>query len=361
VLVGTVKGAFILRADGGRRSWQLAGPYHAGHEIYALLYDGRKGRHRLHAATHSNHFGAFLSSSDDLGRTWTNPEKANVRFPEGSDVALKQIWQIVLGRDSEPDALYAGVEPAALFVSRDAGETWQLNRGLFEHPHRKQWTPGGGGLCLHTILPHATLPERTTVAISTGGVYRSDDGGATWRPRNQGIRAPFLPEGKQYPEFGQCVHKVVAQADQPHRLFLQHHWGVYRSDDGGDTWQDVGKGKLPSDFGFAMVAHPEDADTVYVLPIEADSFRCVPEARLRVYRSRDAGESWHALTTGLPQANVWDTVIRDAMAADALRPAGIYFGTRGGQVWGSRDEGESWACLAERLPPVVCVKTAVVS
>src|SRR5262249_31527257 len=205
----------------------------------------------------------------------SDPEKVPVRFPEGGELAVKRIWQIALPAD-EPDTIYAGIEPAALFVSRDAGGSFALNQGLHDHEHRKQWEPGGGGLGLHTILPHG---GRLFCGISTGGVYRSDDGGASWRARNTGIRVPFFPEGKQYPEFGQCVHKVVAAPGRPERLYLQHHFGVYRSDDAGDSWQAIGGG-LPSDFGFPICAHPDDADTVFVLPPEARAVRLTPARKL---------------------------------------------------------------------------------
>ncbi|MDA8016146.1 MAG: exo-alpha-sialidase [Thermoanaerobaculia bacterium] len=357
VLVGTAKGAFLFRSTGDdRRTFEVAGPWFQGEPVYALAYDGRAGRQRIFAATSSWHWGPNLRASDDFGESWTSPETTPVRFPEGTD-DLKQIWQIAIGRDTEPDVLYCGVEPAALFRSEDAGVTWSLVEGLFNHPHRERWEPGGGGLCLHTIVPHADDPERMLVAISTGGVYRTVDGEATWAPSNQGVRAQFLPEENRYPEFGQCVHKVVAHPSRPDRLFLQNHWGLYRSDDYGTSWSDIA-GDVPSDFGFAMVVHPHDADTVYVVPLESDEFRCTPEAKLRVYRTRDAGGSWHALSAGLPQANAYETVLRDAMDTDSCDRAGIYFGTRSGKVFASNDDGDSWQALAEGLPPVLCVRAA---
>ena len=357
VLVGTMKGAFILRSTGARGRWDVGGPYFPGQSIYAMAYDGRAGRRRLWAGTGSMHWGAVLCSSDDFGRTWTNPTEANIKFPVETGAALRQIWQIVPGPDSEPDTLYCGVEPAALFVSRDAGETWSLNRGLYDHPHRALWQPGGGGLCLHTIVPQPHRPRQMHIAISTGGVYRTEDGGATWEASNKGVRAEFMPD--KHPEFGQCVHKVVSHPSRPERLFLQNHWGLYRSDDGGRSWTDIANG-VPSDFGFAMTMHPHDPETVYILPIESDGFRCTPEGKLRVYRTRDAGKSWEPLTRGLPQKDALETVLRDAMAADTMNPAGVYFGTRSGMVYGSRDGGASWSLILGGLPPVVCVKTAVI-
>ncbi len=360
LLVGTMKGAFLGRADAGREKWDIAGPYFPGRAVYALAYDGRKDRRRLWAAVNSLHFGSFLSQSDDFGKTWSDPETYNIKFPEGSETSLKQIWQIAMGHKGEPDTLYCGVEPAALFKSTDAGETWALERGLFDHPHRPQWMPGGGGLCLHTILPDPTNPERLFVAISTGGVYRTDDGGKNWQPRNKGIRAKFLPPDQQYPEWGQCVHKVVRHPSNPNRMFLQHHWGVYRSDDSGDSWNDIGKG-LPSDFGFAMEIDPHDANTVYIIPIESDEFRCTPEAKLRVYRTKNAGESWEPLTEGLPQHDAFETILRDGMKADENNPTGLYFGTRNGKLFGSKNGGDSWMTISEGLPAITCVKTATIN
>jgi hypothetical protein len=357
VLVGTMKGAFVLRADAARSRWEAGGPYFPGRAIYAMAHDGRNGRHRLWAAVNSPFWGSYLSSSDDYGRTWSEPETYAIRFPEDSGSALKQIWQIVPGADDEPDTLYCGVEPAALFRSDDAGATWSLVEGLQNHPHRSKWMPGGGGLCLHTILPVASDRRRVHVAISSGGHYRTDDGGATWQARNVGVRAQFLPPENRYPEFGQCVHKVVSHPSRPDRLFLQNHWGLYRSDDRGDSWQDIANG-VPSDFGFAMAMDPNDADTVYIVPIESDEFRCTPEGKLRVYRTQDAGASWAPLTRGLPQENALETVLRDALSTDTLQPAGLYFGTRSGTVFGSADAGASWTAIRGGLPPVVCVKAA---
>lgn len=360
LLVGTMKGGFLFRADAGRQRWEEAGPYFPGRSVYAFAYDGRNGRQKLWAAVNSSFWGSFLSTSDDFGKTWSDPETYNIKFPEGSDVSLKQIWQIVPGHPGEPDTLYCGVEPAALFKSTDAGETWSLNRGLFDHPHRTQWMPGGGGLCLHTILPDPSNPKRMFVAISTGGVYRTDDGGQNWAPRNKGICARFLPPDQQYPEWGQCVHKVVRHSSNPSRMFLQHHWGVYRSDDAGDSWTDIGKG-LPSDFGFAMEIDPHEANTVYIIPIESDEFRCTPEGKLRVYRTRNGGESWEPLTEGLPQQDALETILRDNMDADANNPTGLYFGTRSGKLFGSANGGDSWSTIREGLPPITCVKTATIN
>lgn len=357
LLIGTMKGAFLLRSNPARRKWDVGGPYFQGQSVYAMAYDQRAGRRRLLAGPSSMHFGAVLSHSDDFGRTWTNPEQANVKFPEDAGLSLKNIWQVMPAAGGDPNTLYCGVEPASLFVSKDAGESWELVRGLHDHPHRPKWQPGGGGLCLHTIVPDPNDPDRLTIAISTGGVYRTDDGGRTWRPANRGVRADFLPE--KNPEFGQCVHKVVAHPRQPNRMFLQNHWGLYRSDDGGNSWHDIANG-VPSDFGFAMTMHPHDPECVYIAPLDSDMFRVMPEGKLRIYRTRNAGESWEPLTRGLPQQGAYETVVRDAMDADQLNPAGIYFGTRRGEVWGSRDGGASWSTVISGLPPVVCVKTCLI-
>ena len=356
VLVGTTKGAFFLRSNGARRRWDVGGPHFPGQSIYALALDRRAGRRRLFAGGSSDHWGPVLYTSDDLGTTWTSHEQLPVRFPEDTSASLKRVWQVVAGREDDPGTLYCGTEPAALFKSSDGGASWSLVRGLWDHPHRPQWMPGGGGQCLHTIIPDPVHHDRLFVAISTGGVYRSDDGGRTWQVRNRGVRAEFLPD--KHPEFGQCVHKIVQHSAVPERLFLQNHWGLYRSVDAADSWQDIANG-VPSDFGFAMAAHPHDPETVYIVPLESDMFRCTPEGRLRVYRTRNAGESWEPLTRGLPQRNALETVLRDSLDTDPLNPAGVYFGTRSGKVFGSTDGGASWQAIAEGLPPVVCVKVAV--
>lgn len=359
LLAGTMKGAFILRSDKQRREWEVGGPYFPGRAIYALAYDDRNGRRRLWAAINSSFWGSYLSSSDDFGQTWTEPETYGVKFPEGTDASVKQIWQITMGHPDEPDTLYCGVEPAALFKSTDAGASWSLVQGLYDHPHRPQWQPGGGGLCLHTILPDPSNSKRLFIAISTGGVYRTDDGGENWQPRNMGVRAQFLPEGQQYPEWGQCVHKIASHPSNPQRMFLQNHWGLYKSEDGGDSWSDIANG-VPSDFGFAMAVDPNDANGAFIIPLESDEFRCTPEGKLRVYRTRNAGDSWEPMSDGLPQENAMETVLRDGLSTDGLNPTGVYFGTRNGKLFGSADGGDSWTGILGSLPPVVCVKTAVV-
>lgn len=356
LLVGTTKGAFLLRSNAQRNRWDVGGPYFHGQVVYAMAYDGRGGQHRIWASTHT-YWGTLLRSSDDFGKSWTNPQQAPIRFPADTGISLKNIWQITPGRPDEPNVLYCGVEPAALFETRDAGETWSLVRGLFDHPHRPRWMSGNGGLALHTIVLDPTERQRMYVAISAGGVYRTDDGGSTWTAQNRGVRAMFMPD--KYPEFGQCVHKIALHPDRPERLFLQNHWGLYRSDDRAEKWTDIANG-VPSDFGFAMVVHPRNPDCVYIVPVESDEFRCACDGRLRVYRTRNGGSSWEPLSRGLPQKGAYETVLRDAMTADSLDPVGIYFGTRSGQLFGSRDEGKTWQKILDGLPSVVCVRSAVV-
>ena len=359
LLVGTMKGAFLLRSDAQRNNWEVGGPYFPGRAIYALAYDDRNGRNRLWAAVNSSFWGSYLSGSDDFGKSWTEPEAYSIKFPEDAETSVKQIWQIALGHPGEPDTLYCGVEPAALFKSTDAGTSWSLVKGLYDHPHRPLWQPGGGGLCLHTILPDPANSKRMHIAISTGGVYRTDDGGANWQARNSGVRAQFLPPEQWYPEFGQCVHKIVSHPANSERLFLQNHWGLYRTDDGADSWKDIANG-VPSDFGFAMEIDNHDPNTVFIVPLESDEFRCTPEAKLRVYRTRNGGDSWEPLTNGLPQENAFETVLRDGLTGDEAEPMGLYFGTRSGKLFGSNNTGESWQTIVEGLPAVVCVKSAVI-
>ncbi|MFN8586340.1 MAG: exo-alpha-sialidase [Candidatus Eisenbacteria bacterium] len=353
LFVGTVKGLFVLHADARREAWKTAGPFFAGEQVPALALDPRDGR--LYVASQSWHWGTTIRTSDDLGQHWSDPAQGVLRFPEGSGLTMEQVWQLQPGRASEPGVIYAGVAPAALFRSADRGASWEHVRGLQEHPHRDRWMPGFGGLCLHTIVLDPENLDRITVAVSAAGVYRSEDGGRSWQSRNSGIRAEFLPD--KHPEFGQCVHKIVQHPRRPATLFLQNHWGLYRSDDAGDSWRDIANG-VPSDFGFCMAVHPHDPDVVYIVPLHSDGYRCTPEGRLRVYRTRDGGARWEALARGLPQANAHETVLRDAMCTDTLNPAGVYFGTRSGKVFGSNDGGASWRPLADALPGVLCVRAA---
>lgn len=358
IMVGTTKGAFLFSSAPDRSTWQMDGPHFPGEEVYALALDSRGGSNVLWSAPGNPFFGTTLRRSDDLGASWSGKDERPVRFPEASGLSLERIWQIRPGPDEEPERMWLGVEPTCLFESTDGGDSWEPVKGFLEHEHREFWTPGNGGLCMHTIIPHATDRERMLVAFSTGGVYGTDDGGASWSPRNVGVRAEFLPD--KHPEFGQCVHKVAYHPERPERLFLQNHWGLYRSDDWAGSWQDVANG-VPSDFGFGMAVHPHDPDTVYIVPLESDGFRCTPEAKLRVYRTRNAGASWEPMTDGLPQEDAYETILRDALDVDSMNPAGVYFGTRSGKVFASSDDGDSWELVMEGLPPVVCVKAAVLA
>ena len=354
LLVGTIKGAFILRSNARRTRWEVGGPYFHGNAVYALAYDNRSGRQRIWASTQTV-WGTNLRSTDDFGKSWTNPAEAPIRFPVETGTSLKNIWQIAPGRPDEPDTLYCGVEPAALFETRDGGESWFLNRPLFDHPHRARWLPSNGGLALHTIVCDPLDSQRMYVAVSTGGVYRTCDGGHTWTAQNRGVRVTFAPN--KFPEFGQCVHKIVLHPAKPGRLFLQNHWGLYRSDDYAETWTDIANG-VPSDFGFAMIIHPTTPDWVYIIPVESDEFRCSCDGRLRVYRTRNAGASWEGLSRGLPQKGAYETVLRDAMTTDEADPPGIYFGTRSGQLFSSHDDGRTWQRILEGFPSILCVRTA---
>ena len=266
------------------------------------------------------------------------------------------MWSVAASNGS----VYAGVEPAGLFRSDDRGQTWTHIEGLQKHPTRPEWSPGGAGLILHTLVPHPDDHDRLWIGISSAGVFFTADGGETWEPRNKGVRADFMPEGQNYPEFGQCVHNMVMAADMPDRLYQQNHCGMYRSDDGGLVWQSIEKG-LPSTFGFPAAAHPRDPDTVFLIPLNGDTKgRFVPDASAAVYRSSDAGHTWQALRAGLPQENAYFGVLRQAMATDRLEPAGVYFGTNGGALFGSADEGDSFAEIAGHLPVISSVETMVV-
>lgn len=348
LLVGTGKGAFLLSRNGAD-GWSIDGPHFPGRSVYAMALDRRNGRNRLWAAAQSMHWGAELVCSDDMGKTWDMPEEMRVKFPEDTGKSLENIWQITPGVDD--DTLYCGVAPAAMFKSEDAGRTWSFVRGLWDHPHREHWTPGFGGLAVHTIVTDADDPKKLKIAISTGGVYQSDDGGENWRVTNKGVKAYFLPD--QYPEFGQCVHKIAPHPQKKDTLFLQNHHGVYRSRDGGNSWQEIEKG-LPSNFGFGIATSAKG--DVFIVPLQADAVRFTCEGKLRVYRSSDEGDTWEALTGGLPQENAYEVILRDALCSDASPEGGVYFGTRNGKLYGSQNNGDSWELIQNALPEILCVK-----
>ena len=358
LLVGTRKGLWIGRSDGARTDWIWDGPHFVMNEVYSCLVDARGERPRLLVGAMSNHYGPQVFRSDDLGKTWEETPNGAIRFPDDTGVALEQVWQLVSGSADEPNVVYAGTQPSALFRSEDRGESFEMVRPLWDHPHRTEWHAGFGGQAIHTILPHPSDPSGVVVAMSTGGVYRTTDAGASWNPANTGISAVFNPEGQQYPEFGQCVHKVTRHPDFPDRLFAQNHCGVYRSDDGADTWTSIAEG-LPSDFGFSMAVHPHEPETIYVFPIDGAERRFPPAARARVWRSKNSGKSWEELGNGLPD-NFYSAVMRDALCMDNAETAGVYFGGRNGSVFASNDEGDSWAEITKNLPDVMVVRAAVI-
>lgn len=355
--IGTGKGLFLAESTDGRATWRLSGPHHPMTAVYAAAIDTRRSTPRLLAGVTSSHFGPSVATSDDLGETWREPARAPVAFPTDTDASLKRVWQLAPGPPSQPDLVYAGTQPSALFVSHDGGETYELVRALWDHPHRPEWAAGFGGQAVHTVLPHPEDTGTVLVAMSTGGVYRTVDGGKSWQASNTGIKAYFFPDS--WPEFGQCVHKVARDQADPQRLYAQNHHGVYRSDDDGVTWTSIADG-LPSDFGFAMVAHPRRPGVIWNFPLTADAERFPVERRCRVFRSTDAGGSWEPMTRGLPTVPFYPSVLRDAMCTDNADPAGVYFGTRSGEVFASRDEGASWTQVAAHLPDVLCVRAAEV-
>jgi hypothetical protein len=353
LLVGTVKGAFIFLSDRRRGDFRMSGPHFPGQSVWSATFIGG-GAPRIVAGNKSNHWGAMASWSDDFGATWNEPAEGNIKFPRGSGATLNAVWALEAAIALGPDVVLAGVDPAALFRSDDRGETFRLNEALFNHPDRPKWNPGFGGLCLHSILVHPREPKRMYAAISSGGIYRTDDGGDSWSPCVNGLRVhPDVPGATL------CPHKLRFDAENPSRMYLQNHPGVYRTDNEARSWLTIESG-LPSDFGFPMVAHPRRGGTIYTFPLVSDEFRVPREGAPRVWRSRDAGTSWEPLGKGLPDKDGFFTVLRDAFSADTLDPVGLYFGTRGGQLYGSDDEGESWRAIAEFLPPILCVKTATV-
>ena len=353
--IGTKKGLWLATSH-DRNSWSMSKPLFLMHEIPSIAIDTRAGRTRIMLGVRSEHWGPTVAHSDDLGVTWTEPENGAIRFPDDTGAALERVWQIQPDVDDRPGVVWAGCEPISLWKSTDAGEHFELNRGLWDHPHRPRWGAGFGGAAAHSVAVSAADENTMHVAMSTGGVYRSTDGGASWQARNKGISAYFMPDPN--PEFGQCVHKIARDSVVPERLYAQNHHGVYRSDDNADSWTSIADG-LPSDFGFVMLTHPRRAGTAWVIPLKADGERIPPDGRLAVHRTDDAGHSWTRLDAGLPAAD-YNSVLRDAAAVDTAEPVGVYFGTRGGEVYASSDEGASFTQVAAHLPDVLCVRAALI-
>jgi photosystem II stability/assembly factor-like uncharacterized protein len=361
VLVGTRKGAFVLEADGKRDNWEVSGPHFAGWEIYHV-----KGSpvdpNRLYASQSSGWFGQVIPRSNDGGKTW---EPVGNKFTydgvpgthqnyDGTPHPweFKRVWHLEPSL-TDRDTVYAGIEDAALFRSSDGGQNWQELAGLRSHGSGPSWAPGAGGMCLHTILIDPSNRQRMFIAISAAGAFRTDDGGQTWKAINQGLRSEHIPDPNA--EVGHCVHRIAMHRSRPNVLFMQKHWDVMRSDNGGDLWQEV-SGNLPTDFGFCIDVHAHEPETIYVVPIKSDSEHFPLDGKLRVYRSRSGGNDWEALTNGLPQSDCYVNVLRDAMAVDSLDRCGVYFGTTGGQVYASSDAGDNWKPIVRDLPPVLSVE-----
>jgi photosystem II stability/assembly factor-like uncharacterized protein len=382
VLVGTRKGAFILTADGKREKWDVSGPHFAGWEIYHLK-GSSADPNRLYASQTSGWFGQVIQRSSDGGKTWETPGGGMTATPDGMPSGesnkfvyntsaehgkpltthqwydgtqhpweFKRVWHLEPSL-TDPDVVYAGVEDAALFRSTDGAQTWHELSGLRGHGSGPRWQPGAGGMCLHTILLDPNHPDRMFIAISAAGAFRTDDSGKTWKPINRGLKSNTIPDGAA--EVGHCVHRIAMHRSRPDVLFMQKHWDVMRSDNGGESWQEI-SGNLPTDFGFPIDVHAHEPETVYVVPIKSDSEHFPPDGKLRVYRSKTGGNEWEALTKGLPQSNCYVNVLRDAMAVDSLDSCGVYFGTTGGQVYASPDAGENWAPIVRDLPAVLSVE-----
>lgn len=368
VLVGTRKGAFLLKGDGSRRDWSLSGPFNPGTDVFHLVYDTRSGG-TIFSASNSMWFGPQIEYSRDLGETWEQAREQprftdKPEYAEHDGATVSRIWHIEPGLDSQPETLYAGIQPAALFKSTDYGETWREVEGLGRLPSRDQWMPGFGGLCLHSIALDQQNSQRMWVGISAAGVFCTEDGGENWYPTNRGVRADFNP-GDPLPEWGQCPHKLLSHPAHPGQLYQQNHCGVFRTDNFGQSWDDITEG-LPSRFGFVAGIHPREPGTLYVLPEDevqgtdvGGGIRYVSGAKFRVFRSRNRGQDWEPLTRGLPQENAYLHVLREGMATDLLEPVGVYVGTVNGQIFYSRDEGDNWELMVENLPPINSVEVAV--
>jgi hypothetical protein len=354
LLVGTRKGLFVLDGDANRDSWTVRGPLCDGWPLHDAIYDAKSGA--IFAGGGSNWYGPAVWRSDDLGETWTHSSEGITYGDDAEKVTT--IWSLATAPGG---AMYAGVEPAGLFRSGDGGATWSHVEGLTNHPSRPEWQPGNGGLILHSIVPSPDDAARVWVGISSVGAFETSDGGQSWSTRNKGVRAGFMPEGQQYPDFGQCVHKLVMAADGGEHLYQQNHCGVYRSTDGGRQWEEVTANGLPTEFGFPMAAHPRDPGTAWTIPMtEPDAGRFMIGGHAAVYRTNDGGDTLQKSTSGLPQDNAYISVLREAMAVDSLDPVGVYFGTSTGQLDGSRDEGLTWSIVADNLPAIWSVEAALV-
>jgi photosystem II stability/assembly factor-like uncharacterized protein len=362
VLVGTRKGAFVITADGARENWDISGPHFAGWEIYHLK-GSPADPNRLYASQNTGWFGQLIQRSSDGGKTWEpvgnkfayEGETGTHKWYDGTPHPweFKRVWHLEPSL-TDPDTVYAGVEDAAMFRTADGGQTWQELTGLRTHGSASNWQPGAGGLGVHTIVIDPTNPRRIFIAISAAGCFRSDDEGASWRPINKGLKSQYeLPDPDA--EVGHCVHRIAMHRSRPNVLYMQKHWDVMRTDNAGESWEEI-SGNLPTDFGFPIDVHAHEPDTVYVVPIKSDSEHYPPDGKLRVYRSRTGGHEWEALTNGLPQKDCYVNVLRDAMAVDSLDSCGIYFGTTGGQVYVSPDAGDTWSAMARDLPPVLSVE-----
>ncbi len=352
LMIGTRKGAFLAFTSPDRKQWQIKGPFFKGAEVNHVAYF--RNSSAVVVAGKSSWWGPDVRISHNLGESWIE-SSAGVRFEENRGMSVERIW--VVERDSRSGAqtLFAGIAPGALFSSVDGGNTWKEVRSLTDHPTRSNWSPGAGGLMVHSICFDPGNPERMFVAISAAGVFRTDDGGKSWTPKNKGVRADFLPD--KFPQVGQCVHHLEMHPSRPEILYQQNHCGVYRSENGGDDWIDISEG-LPSRFGFPLAVHPYDGDTIFVVPEESDECRVTPGGAFRVFRSRNRGNSWEPLTNGLPQTNAYQNVLRAAMATDPLDPPGVYVGTQGGQIVASRDGGDHWELILNWLPPIYSLEAA---
>ncbi len=352
LLVGTRKGLFIAGSDADRRTWTLDGPHIAGYEIYhAVLAPGSAGTGW--AAVRHEVWGTHLYRTDDGGRSWT-PLTARPAFPADLEREVRAIWHLAPGGPAHPERLWAGVEPAGLFVTEDGGDSWSWVDSLERHPTRAAWQPAKGGLALHSIQFDAGDANRMYLALSAGGCYRSDDSGENWVEVNRGVRADFLPDPE--PVAGQCVHSLRSHPRLPGRLYQQNHCGTYRSDDAGDSWIEITH-DLPSDFGYVIGLDPRDPDRAWVIPEESSHMRTTCGGRLRVFETRDGGGRWTARTEGLPQEHAYVTVLREALDTDGLDPCGVYFGTATGHLYASPD-GRRWQQVATHLPKILSVTVA---